>query len=120
MQCMCFEDALAFVRSRRTIVPNAGFRAHLRAFQGSGASVSGSRSSSSPVSLVSLVSGEEAQKGAMEFADRKYMELATQGSPLIDDETGLWPGYEPYLAAFKEALLSGHTDWQAIDRKFGL
>ena len=100
-----FADALAFINAKRKIVPNAGFSAHLRAFE---AQVLGG--------APPLPSEEEASRGATEFADRKVMELLTYG--LIDDPSG-WGEHQSYHAAFRGALLRGEVDWAAIDATFG-
>jgi len=96
-----FEEAMEFVRTKRLVLPNGGFRAHLRAWEGE--LTGGARPTPT---------AEEAELAATDFADRKLTVLATQ------DGIFEWGGYEKYRAHFKAALLRGEVDWAAVDAAF--
>ena len=98
---MPFEVALEFVRKRRVVVPNAGFRAHLRAYQ---AALTGD--------AAPLPSAEAAEVEARDFADRKLQVLATYEGVFE------WGHYDAYRAAFTGALLRGETDFAKVDAAF--
>ncbi len=99
---LTFADAWALARAKRPVVkPNAGFRAHLRAYQGTLDDV---RPAANP-------SDSELAIDAQEFADAEMM------ARMQRYEWDEWTGYEEYKRAFEVALQRGETDWQQVEER---
>lgn len=99
---LTFADAWALARAKRPVVkPNAGFRAHLRAYQGT---LDG-------VPPAAIPSDSELAIDAQEFADAEMM------ARMQRYEWDEWSGYEEYKRAFEVALRRGETDWQRVEKR---
>jgi protein tyrosine phosphatase (PTP) superfamily phosphohydrolase (DUF442 family) len=99
---LTFADAWALARAKRPVVkPNAGFRAHLRAYQDT---LDGVPAAANP-------SDSELAIDAQEFADAEMM------ARMQRYEWDEWSGYEEYKRAFEVALQRGETDWQQVEER---
>ena len=99
---LSFADAWALARAKRPVVrPNAGFRAHLRAYQGTLDGVP--RAATPPDSEIAI--------DAQEFADAEMM------ARMERYEWDEWSGYDEYKRAFEVALRRGETDWRQVERR---
>ena len=95
---LTYDDAFAQARARRSNVkPNAGFRAHLRKFQGQLAGLD-----PAPVPNV-----EELEVDAQEFADAEMGVRLSSGAER-------WDGYGEYKAVFLAGLQRAETDWVVL------
>lgn len=100
---LTFADAWALARAKRPIVkPNAGFRAHLRAYQ---SAIDGIPPAPTPPD-------SELAVDAQEFADAEMMACMQRGQ-----EWGEWTGYDDYKRAFEVALRRGETDWRLVEQR---
>ena len=102
-QQLSFADAWASARAKRPVVkPNAGFKAHLRAYQ---SMVDGVPPAPTPTEV-------ELAVDAQEFADAEMMARMQRG-----EEWGEWTGYDEFKGAFAVALRRGETDWRQVEER---